>query len=60
MTSGHVHEKVFELTLVPSTVATEVKGIMLRLSPVMSWMFIVFHAPVESAAQAIGHWAPEL
>jgi len=60
MTSGHVQEKVFAVGFVASTVVTVVKGTMLKLSPVMSWMFMVFHMPVGSTAQAMGHWAPAL
>lgn len=37
-----------------------VRGIMLKLSPVISWMFIVFHVPLESASQLMVHWEPSL
>jgi hypothetical protein len=30
-----------------------VRGTMLKLSPVMSWIFIVFHCPVESGVHPI-------
>jgi len=60
MTSGHVQENELLLGFVPSTVVTVVKGIMFVLSPVMSWMFMTFHMPVESTAQAMGHCAPAL
>jgi len=45
---------------VPSTVATVVRGTISRLSPVISWMFIVFHCPVVSASQRISQGLPSL
>ena len=37
-----------------------VRGTMLKLSPVISCMFIVFHVPLESALQLMVHCEPSL
>jgi len=45
---------------VPSTVATVVRWTILKLSPVISSMFIVFHWPVVSGAHSIWQDEPSL
>lgn len=53
VTSGQVHVYEF-VALVPSTPrATQARWTKLKLSPVMSSIFMLFHAPVVSAAQPI-------
>jgi hypothetical protein len=37
-----------------------VRGTIWKLSPVMSWMFIVFHRPVVSGVQSISQLLPSL
>jgi len=60
VTSGHVQEKVAADGFVASTVVTVVNGNMSKLSPVMSWISMVFHKPEESTVQAMGHGVPAL